>query len=146
MLALLLAAIIDPWTAAHVGAALAGRPEWGPDLVRIARRESQLRAIGIHPGDAGNSRSVWLAAVRVGWLDPQCQPYERGAWSTRGVAGTMAAFTLHHLRVPCLPPWVLDVPLVAAVAATLRAHDPRCGQVLGCRRWRGPLTAGRSEA
>lgn len=135
MLALLLTAVLDPRLAIPLGAALAGHPEWAPELERICARESNLQPIGIHPEDAGRSLAVWREAVRVGWVDPACQPHRHHAWSTRGIAGTMAALTVHHVGT-CLPPWVLDVPLVAAFAATRRAHDRRCGQVLGCRRWR----------
>jgi hypothetical protein len=136
MLALLIAAVLDPRFAIPIGATLAGHPEWAPELERICARESNLRPIGVHPEDAGRSLAVWREAVRVGNVDPTCQPHEHHAWSTRGIAGVMAGFTLHHVGVPCLPPWVLDLPIVNAYAATRRAHDRRCGQVLACRRWR----------
>ena len=132
---LLIAAALDPRLAIPIGAWWAGHPEWAPELERICARESNLRPVGIHPEDAGRSAAVWRAAVRVGWVDPTCQPYRPGAWSTRGIAGTMAALTVHHLG-PCMPPWVIDLPLLAAVAATRRAHHRRCTQVLGCRTWR----------
>lgn len=134
MLALLLAALLDPRTAAVVGATIAGHPGYAPQLVEICERESLCSAIGVHPDDAGRSRSAWAMAVGVGKLDPTCQPHRRHAWSTRGAYGTMAAFTVSHLG-ECLPPWVLDVPLLAAIAATRRAHAPECRQVRGCRRW-----------
>jgi hypothetical protein len=130
-----LLALLDPRVAAYVGAALAGHPEFGAQLEAIGQRESRLKRLGVHAGDAGASRAVWTDAVRAGLVDPRCQPYEPGEWSTRGSFGTMAGYTLHHLG-RCLPPWVLDLPLPAAVASTRRAHDPRCDQVRGCRRWR----------
>lgn len=136
MLALILAATLDPLVAAHLGAAMAGHPEFGPQLEAIGRRESCLRLVGIHPGDAGRSRAVWTDAVRAGLVDPQCQPYRAGAWSTRGSFGTMAALTVVHIGVPCMPYWSIDIPIVAAFAATRRAHARRCSQVLGCRQWR----------
>ncbi len=136
MIALLLASILDPIAASYVGAALAGYPELAPQLVKICRRESHCTAIGVHAVDAGRSRAAWSDAVAVGWLDPSCQPHRRGAWSTRGAWGTMAAFTVVHLG-RCVPPWVLDVPLVGAIAAARRAAHPACDRAPACRRWRG---------
>lgn len=137
MLGLILRLVLDPTLAPYVGAALAGEPSFGPHLARICMRESQGLPIGVHPDDAGRSRQVWTDAVRAGLVDPTCQPHERGAWSTRGIAGTMAAYTVHHLPGRCWPPEVLDLPLVAAFAATRRATHPRCRQVRACRHWRG---------
>lgn len=133
---ILIAAALEPRLAIPLGAWLAGHPEWTPTLERICARESNLQPIGVHPGDAGRSLAVWRDAVRVGWVDPECQPHRRHAWSTRGIAGTMAAYTVRHLPIPCMPPAVLDIPIVAAYAATLRAHDRRCSDVAACRRWR----------
>lgn len=136
MVTLILAALLDPTVASIVGATIAGHPSFAADLLRICERESHCTAIGVHAIDAGRSRAAWSGAVAVGWLDPRCQPHRRGAWSTRGAWGTMAAYTVVHLGV-CVPPWVLDVPLVGAIAATRRAHHPRCDRAPSCRRWRG---------
>lgn len=140
MLGLLLAAILDPRVAAYVGATLAGHPEFGARLEHICDRESVGKwctFTRIHVGDAGASRAVWRNAVRAGVVDPECQPYEPGEWSTRGSYGTMAGFTLHHLPGRCWPPWVLDVPLVAAIAATRRAYAPSCARAPACLSWLG---------
>lgn len=138
MFGLLLRALLDPAVAAYVGAAIAGHPSFGPQLHVICLRESRgaCEPTGVHEGDAGASRSVWRHAVARQLVDPACQPDRPGVWSTRGAYGTMAGYTLHHLGA-CLPPEVLDVALVAAVAATRRAHGWQCDHVGACRRWRG---------
>jgi hypothetical protein len=50
VIALLLRLALDPVAASHAGAALAGAPELGEQLVVIARRESALELVGIHDG------------------------------------------------------------------------------------------------
>lgn len=136
--ALLLAASLRPEAASHVAALAVGRPELGPRLVRICRRESRCQPIGIHDIDARLGRAAWRNAVRAGALDPAgCPWHRRGApsrWSTRGSWGTMAAFTLRYLG-GCLPPWVLDIPLVGALAAALRLDAARSSRVPALRRW-----------
>jgi hypothetical protein len=94
----------------------------GPWLVGICERESTpCRAISIHENDR------WMA---------------RGlgeGWSTRGAHGMVATYAW-----PYVPSWlrwagpaVLDIPIVSAVVSVRRARSRRCGQVLGCRQWRG---------
>lgn len=135
MLTLILAAVLDPRVASLVGATIAGHPTFAADLLRICERESHCTLVGVHAIDSGRSRAAWSGAVAVGWLDPSCQPHRPRAWSTRGAWGTMAAYTVHHLGT-CVPAWALDVPLVAAIAATRRAHHDRCNTAPSCRRWR----------
>lgn len=115
MLALLLRALVDVRVASQLGAVLAGDPEFGDDLVCIARRESRLELVGLHEGDA------WMQR-RLG-----------EGMSTRGVHGQVAAFALPSWLH--WAPWVLDVPLVSAVVATRRAHRWQCKQTSRCVRW-----------
>jgi hypothetical protein len=67
---------------------------------------------------------MYRNAMRVGWLDPTCT-FHRGdpsRFSTRGVHGLSAAYSLHFVG-GCVPPEVLDVPLVSAIAAARRARE-----------------------
>lgn len=101
----------------------------GPWLVRVCERESRcpVGLVGLHEGDGWMQRSLGEGM------------------STRGHHGCVAAFTLEH--VPGwyalsalkyeMPPWVLDVPLVSAVASVRRAKHWRCGATRACRAWRG---------
>ena len=92
-------------------------------LERICQRESLCKThpvisatVGVHVRDAASSRRVWRKMVRRGALDPSCQPYEDGAWSTRGPWGLMAA--LHARWMPrCYQPAEFDQPLVSARVA-----------------------------
>lgn len=149
MLAALLAAaaaVADPRVASHVAAALAGDPELGPRLVAICERESGCRAIGVHRCDAARSTAAWRDAVaNTRKLDPQGCAHHRldaGPWSTSGPWGTMRAYTLHHLGLECAPAWLLDVPLLGAIAAVRRMQAPACRRVDGCARWAGMVTHG----
>jgi hypothetical protein len=116
-----------------------GRRDLGEQLERIAYRESigkrgaretvaeawaRSAAVGVHVRDAASSRRVWRKMVRRGALDPACQPYEDGAWSTRGPWGLMAG--LHARWLPrCFQPHWLDVPLVSALVAA-RKYLEQC--------------------
>lgn len=132
--------ILDPRLAARVAALLVGEPELGDVLERVCTREApQCAIVGVHEGDRWMHASAWRMAVRSGDLDPQRCGWHRldaGAWSTRGAFGTVAAFTVHHLGA-CVPPWVLDIPLVGALAAARRATAPACRRAPACRSWRG---------
>lgn len=129
-------AVLDPRLASHVAAWAVGEPAIGPALVRVCDRESDCTIVGVHRGDARWSSWAWQTAIGSGRIDPTCQPYHAG-WSTRGAWGTMAAFTVVHLPGSCWPAWVLDVPLVGAIAAARRALHPDCRRYAACRRWRG---------
>jgi len=107
------------------------------DLRAVCMRESRCKLIGVHSIDSRYSERVYRKAVAAGYLDPRCQQLSDGNWSTRGQHGMMAAYTLHHSGLKCLPPWVLDVPLFSAVLASLRASGKQCSRVKACRRWRG---------
>jgi hypothetical protein len=139
---ILTALLLPPLPAARIAARALDVPEKA--LVRIVLRESQGVRVGIHERDAWASDIVYRKAVRAGWLDPQSCPFHReeptgagregpsglaakagvpriGRWSTRGAAGLMAAYNLRWLGpVACAPPWVLDVPIVSAVASARR--------------------------
>jgi hypothetical protein len=133
-------AVFDPFVASQVAAILCGSPELGPRLVEICLREARGRCelVGVHEADSGHSSAAWEKATAVGWLQPATCPWHRyveGAWSTRGVHGQIAAYSLRHL--PCAPPWVLDVPLVSAYVALRRMTSPMCLRTPRCRSWAG---------
>lgn len=109
--------LLDARIASHVGALLAGEPQFGDTLECIARRESRLELVGLHERDS------WMQR-RLG-----------EGMSTRGVHGQVAAFALPSWLHGV--PWLLDVPLVSAVIATRRARSWQCRQVGACIRWKG---------
>ena len=127
ILALLLT--LPPVPAAHVAAWLNGRPDLVDRLVRICKRESRCKVIGLHSKDATLDPSDgWSGQVRLEHLEPWCQPYRPDTWSTRGAWGLSAASHWHYLP-RCYQPEVLDVPLVSAWVATrkLMTGCPRKG-------------------
>lgn len=119
-----LTTVLDPVASAHTAAQMVGEPGMEVELLRICRRESRCKRVGVHERDERFSSIVWRAAVRAGEVDPRCQPYRPGEWSSRGPWGLMAAYNLKWSGVPCLQPWALDVPLVSAVIAArkLKSH------------------------
>lgn len=137
---------VSPREASFMAARAVGRPDLGPELARIATREGkwvQGKPSQVHRGDSWASRTVYDRAVRKGWVDEHCQPYEPGAWSTRGAHGLMAAYNLH--RVPelglCPEPSELDRPAVSALAAARKAVsvggtcEDRHRAWVGAQRW-----------
>jgi len=125
----------DPVASSMLAASLVGQPDLGQELVAICRRESNCRMVGVHPADQWAGRRMYNNATRVGWLNPQC-PFHRGSpgrFSTRGVHGLSAAYSLRFLG-SCVPPEALDVPLLSAIAAARRAMSQ-------CRR-HGACSAG----
>jgi hypothetical protein len=143
-------ALFHPVIASLLGATLAGQPDFGPELVDICERESHCRLVGAHPGDRHAGSSMYRNAMRVGWLDSHCI-FHRGdpqRFSTRGVHGMSAAYTLRWLG--CAPPEILDIPLVSAFAASLRAeHQCRkhgaCTRIARHRQWVGPAKWDRTK-
>lgn len=127
--------IFHPRLAALLAALVVCDPAVAPKLIRICERESDCEIIGVHRGDRRHSHAAWRGGVRVGWVNPQCQPDGNG-WATTGSYGTMAAFTLHHLKIPCAPPWLLNFPPLGAIAAARRMKHPNCNRYAACRRWR----------
>ncbi len=128
VMALLLRVALDPVASTHVGPWLVGEPDLADELMAICRRESHCRWVGAHHDDASAGRSMRRNAMRVGWLDPSCAWHhgDPRRFSTRGIHGMSAAYTLRFVG-SCVPPEVLDVPLVSAIAATRRmqaqCHD-----------------------
>ena len=61
--------------------------------------------------------------MRVGWLDSWCPwhvgPDDPERFSVRGSFGLSAAYSLRFLG-PCLPPELLDIPVISAFAAARR--------------------------
>ena len=108
----------SPIHAAHFVASMIGHPELVEPLLRICGRESRGSKcgpmVGVHRGDARFSASAYRNAVKSGHVDPECQPYRDGQWSTRGSWGLMSAYNIHRLGVACLPPEILDIPLFSA--------------------------------
>lgn len=103
-------------------APLASEMVGGEWLVRICRRESgcPVGLFGVHEGDAHHERTLGEGM------------------STRGVHGLMAAYSLVHVpEVAWMGPWVLDVPLVSAIASVRRAASWRCRATAACRSWLG---------
>lgn len=122
-----LLASISPEASASIVAMVKGHPGMGDELVAICRRESRCSAVKVHERDAKFSDRVYRKASAVGWLDPRCQADRPGQWSTRGAFGLMAAYNLRWLPGRCLPPEVLDVPLVSAWAASEKL-EAYCGR------------------
>lgn len=125
---------LPPVPASHVGAAIAGNPELGPELERISWRESRATYVSIHKRDAWASETVHGKALNRGLLSSMCpwHLYDHGGWSTRGAHGLMAGYSVHYLG-PCAPAWAIDIPLLSAVAATLRAQT-QCERFDACDR------------
>lgn len=110
-----------------------GRPDAAPALERVCWRESRCQAIGVHAVDAHLSRRSWGGQVQLGHLDPSCQPYERGAWATRGPLGLSAAAHWRYLW-PCYSPATLDSPWVSAWIG-VRKWVRECTRRRGRSRW-----------
>ncbi len=142
----------DPVVATVLGAWLAGEPDFADELLQICRRESHCRIVRAHPRDRRAGPAMRRGALRVGWLDPEC-PFVEGdgrRFSTRGIHGLSAAYSLRFLG-SCLPPEVLDVPLLSAIAATKRSRH-MCRRQRACtkeerrRQWIGAAKYDRLRA
>lgn len=120
---------------------VARNPREARTLRRIAKRESYLTPISIHAGDSHLGRSAWEKAVKAGILWPTTCPFHRQGsdareWATRGSWGHMAAYAMQYL--PCLPPWVLDIPIISAWVAQKRLDRARQrGAPQALRAWAG---------
>jgi len=142
MLGIALALLLSwhPPYAARLASVLTGRPDLAPVLVRICRRESRCRPIGVHDIDAHLSARGWWGQRRLGHIDPSCQPYGRGGWGTRGAWGLSAASHWHYLP-RCYRPEILDYPLVSALVAA-RKYAAECEPRPRSRWCIGPLPEG----
>lgn len=134
LLALLGLLVMGPEQAAYVAGAATGADS--RTLVRICQRESRCRRIGIHEGDAWVGEVAYRRAREREWLPGWC-PLHKDArprrYATRGSWGQVAAYTL---RGWCLPPEVLDIPLVGAFFAAERLLRVRRGRALPAgERW-----------
>jgi hypothetical protein len=151
LITLLRMALWDPIGSSMLGAVLTGEPGLGPELVSICRRESHCRPVRAHAIDAWAGPVMHRKAMAVDWLDASC-PFHHGTperFSTRGVHGLSAAYSLRFLPA-CLPPEVLDIPLVSAVTAARRAqHQCRrhgaCNGMARRRHWAGTAKWDRRE-
>jgi hypothetical protein len=123
----------DPRTAATFAATAQGHAFIADDLHAICFRESRCRAIGVHEIDEHLSSIGWHGQVKLGHLDPECQPYRDGQWATRGAFGLSAASHWKYLP-PCYPPEALDIPIVSAwIAARKYAKSCRDTRAGWCR-------------
>lgn len=114
--------LIPPKEAASIAAYLYGQPHLAPVLMRICHRESRCRPVRTHAIDSMWGRKAWTRAAYKGWLNPRCQPYRRGQWSTRGSFGLMAAYHVRFLPY-CAPAAALDIPFISALAATQKLTE-----------------------
>lgn len=128
---------LDPVPASYLAVELVETPLTGPELAAIARRESRGRWVSTHEGDRWAEKRVHRRALERGRLSKLC-PWHRSpeGMSTRGSFGLMASYSLDFLA-PCLPAWVLDIPLISAIAAARRAASRQCAAVPSCRKWSG---------
>lgn len=116
--------VTDPYQATLFATSIQGRSDLADDLHAICYRESRCRAIQVHEIDRHLSRNGWVGQVRLGHLNPKCQPYEDGQWATRGAFGLSAASHWAYL-FPCYPPQILDIPLVSALVAVAK-YEKQC--------------------
>jgi hypothetical protein len=131
ILALLGLLLAPPPQAATLAAGLTGADSGA--LQAICRRESRCRTVGLHEGDAWLGARAYDRARARGWLPSWC-PFEGGSrWATRGAWGQVAAY---QMRGWCLPPEVLDIPLVGAFFAARQLLRVERGRALPAgRRW-----------
>lgn len=133
MKALLLALLLSPAQQTRLGAMLAGRGDLARELVSVCKRESSCRWVRVHRGDVWAGALAKAKALRVGWLSPWC-PWTwlpAREYAVRGSHGLMAAYSMRFLG--CLPPHVLDIPLVSAFVAAKRATN-QCERYGACDR------------
>jgi hypothetical protein len=135
--------LLDPVGSSWLAAVVVEQPALGPELVATCRRESHCRLVGAHAQDAGVGPLMRRKALAVGWLDPDCGWHagDGRRFSTRGVHGMSAAYTLRFVS-QCLPPEVLDVPFVSALAAARRMQAQcrthgACTRAARHRMWMG---------
>lgn len=139
----LLRIALDPVASSVLAAGFVGQPDLAQELAWICRRESHCQLTGLHDADSWAGPRMFANAMRVGWLDSQCR-FHRGdpqRFSTRGVHGLSAAYSLRFLG-DCLPPEILDVPMLSAIAAARRAraqcrHHGACTSAERHRMWIG---------
>jgi hypothetical protein len=134
---LLAVALLPTPLADYAGACLAGHPEMGPALHRIALRESRGAWVSVHQRDARWSAIARDKALNRGWLSPLC-PFtkQREGWASRGRHAVFAAYSMRFLGGLCLPPSVLDIPIASAFVAARRASAAGCDRAPRCRSWR----------
>lgn len=103
----------------HLITTLYRKPDYARILYKICYRESRCTRKGIHKIDHIYSPRVWKKAVRRNILRPASCPFHRDPWewSTSGPFGLMRGYHWGYLNAPCLPAWILDIPLVATWVA-----------------------------
>ena len=110
-----------------------GRPDIAPELLRICKRESNCKPIGIHLRDARPGASSYAGQVHLKHLDPTCQPKgDWRRWGTRSLFGMNAADAWPYMPECYQPEW-LDIPYVASLAAA-KFYIAKCDGKRG-RRW-----------
>ena len=111
-------------------------------LKKICFRESRCSRIGRHKIDQKFSAALWKKIVRKKILRPATCPFHRRAdrWSTSGPYGLMRAYHWKYIHSPCLPPSVLDIPLIATWVAYTKLKT-KCGSFCTYKKsrilWRG---------
>lgn len=119
-----------------------GQRSYAAILKKICWRESRCRRLGTHSIDQKFSKSVWNKMVRRGILRPESCPFHRNPyeWSTSGPYGLMRAYHWPYIGSLCLPPQVLDIPLVAtwvALKKLLQHCQSLCTYQQSRKIWKG---------
>lgn len=121
--AIILHILLSPTIATHVVGAALDRQDLVDDVLAICHRESRCEPVGVHERDA-HLGVGWYGQVRIGHLDPDCQPYRARQWATRGAWGLSAAS--HWPYLPrCYAPEALDNPWTSAVVA-FQKYEREC--------------------
>lgn len=111
-------------TSVDIVTELIGAPEIADELLRICHRESRCTAVDVHAIDSHLSDRGWRSQVALGHLNPACQPWEPGAWATRGPFGLSASSHWEYL-FPCYPPEILDIAFISTYVAA-KKYLKRC--------------------
>jgi len=118
---------MSPKVVAYVITLLLGRPDIADDLISICNRESRCTLVETHKIDKHISNSEWHGQVKLGHLDPECQPRKaKGGWATHGPWGLSAGA---HWRwvPPCYQPEAFNNPYVSGYVAA-RKYIIQCWQ------------------
>lgn len=117
---------LGPVEASIAGARLVGVPGLASELLDICESESRCSPVGIHRGRMRRvgGREFYRRARAKQLLD-DCPAHALGdgeRWGIRGAHGLAAAYSVHWLGT-CIPPEVLDIPLMSAIVTARRLGD-----------------------
>lgn len=124
--------MLPPRPSAYVAAVVVQRADIASALIRICQRESRCKRISVHERDAHISPKEYFGQVSWGHLNPECQPYKKDAWATRGSFGLSAGAHWKYMP-PCYRPEWFDIPLISAIVAA-RKYLVSCDKKR-TRRW-----------